>query len=131
MQDAVAPEPIMRRSLPRVPLWLFAGVIAVAVYLVVAMIFADDRRDYHAIQAPILALGVLACPAGWRRDPVVAFAILIGGIVGATAVAWSAGPVIVMIMAAVAAAGGSLTVSAGYLLGRLVRRVTRRPNNPP
>jgi len=147
MQDVVAPEPSMRRSLPRVPLWLSVGVIAVAVYLVVAMIFADDRRDNHAILAPILALGVLACPAGWRRDPVVAYAILIGGTVGATAVAWSAGAVgvesgadpamrssyhamLVFIAAAVTLAGGSLAVLAGYQLGCLVRRVTRRPDNP-
>ena len=114
----------------RYGLWLSAGVTTVGAWLVIG----TDHDDTYL--GPFLALGALACVAGWRGDRVAALAIYLGGIVGATAVAWAAGAVgveraadpalrssyhamLVFLAAAVAAVLGSVVVAAGYLLGRL------------
>lgn len=87
--------------------------------------------------APYLALGVLAVLAGWRADPVAAWLIVLGGIIGATAVAWAAGPVgvaagadirasyytmLIVIAAAISAVAGLSVVWGGYWLGRQAKR---------
>lgn len=139
MRDAVEPGPIMRDSYAHIGFRLSAGVISMAAWLVIATMVGNDRGDLLAVLAPFAALGVLACLAGRRGDPVAAYAILLGGIVGATVVAWAAGAVgvepgadpamrssyhamLVIIAAAIAAVVGSLVVLAGYQIGRLVRR---------
>jgi hypothetical protein len=88
---------------------------------------------------PYIAIGVLAVLAGWRTDPVAARLIYLGGIVGATAVAWAAGPVgvvagadpnmrasyyasLIAIAAATSAVLGLLVVWGGYWLARQTRR---------
>ena len=114
----------------RIGLWLAAGVTTVAAWLVIG---TDHDNAYLG---PFVALGALACVAGWRDDRVAALAIYLGGIVGAMAVAWAAGAVgvergadpamrssyhamLVFLAAVVAAVLGSVVVTAGYLLGRL------------
>lgn len=89
--------------------------------------------------APYIAIGVLAVLAGRRADPVAAWLIYLGGIVGATAVAWAAGPVgvvagadpnmrasyyasLIVIAAAISAVIGLFVVWGGYWLGRQARR---------
>ena len=118
-------------------LWLAASVTTVATWLLIG-----TGHD-NAYLGPFVTLAVLACAAGWRGDPVAALAIYLGGIVGATAVAWAAGAVgvergadpamrssyhamLVFLGASVAAVLGSVVVSGGYLLGRLARDKRRR-----
>ena len=125
----------------RVGLWLSAGVITVAAWLVIG-----SGHD-NAYLGPYLALGVLACLAGWRGDRVTALVIYLGGIVGATTVAVAAGAVgvepgadsamrssyyamLVIIAAAVAAVLGLVAVAGGYLVGRLVRRLKPGSSDP-
>lgn len=122
----------------RVGLWLAAGVITVVAWLVIG-----TGHD-NVYLGPYVALGALACLAGWRRDPIAALVIYLGGIVGATTVAVAAGAVgvepdadpamrssyyamLVIIAAAVATVVGLLVVAVGYQVGRLVRRATVRP----
>jgi len=123
--------------------WLSAGVITVVAWLV-----TGTGHD-NLYLGPYVVLGALACLAGWRRDRVAALVIYLGGIIGAMAVAWSAGPVgvrddginfiesrsayfemLVIIAAAVAAVLGLLVVAGGYLVGRLVRRLKPETSDP-
>jgi hypothetical protein len=123
----------MQDTSRRIGLWVCAGVITVAAWLVIG-----SGHD-NAYLGPYVALGALACLAGWRGDRVAALVIYLGGIVGATAVALAAGAVgvepgadpamrssyyamLVIIAAAVAAVIGLLVVAVSYQVGRLVRR---------
>jgi hypothetical protein len=123
----------MQDTSRRIGLWVCAGVITVAAWLVIG---SDHDNAYLG---PYVALGALACLAGWRGDRVAALVIYLGGIVGATAVALAAGAVgvepgadpamrssyyamLVIIAAAVAAVIGLLVVAVSYQVGRLVRR---------
>jgi hypothetical protein len=123
----------MQDTSRRIGLWLSAGVITGTAWLVIG-----SGHD-NAYLGPYLALGALACLAGWRGDRVAAFVIYLGGIVGATTVALAAGAVgvepgedpamrssyyamLVFLAAAVAAVIGLLVVAVGYQVGRLVRR---------
>jgi hypothetical protein len=89
--------------------------------------------------APYIAMGVLAILAGWRTDPVAAWLIYLGGIIGASAVAWAAGPVgvlpeadpkmrasyyaqLIVIAGAISAVLGLFAVWGPYWLARLARR---------
>ena len=125
----------------RVGLWLSAGVITVAAWLVIG-----SGHD-NAYLGPYLALGVLACLAGWRGDRVAALVIYLGGIVGASIVAWAPGAdwyssaedpahrlgyfqMYVFLAAAVAAVLGPVAVAGGYLVGRLVRRLKPATDDP-
>ena len=109
------------------------GLITVAAWLVIG------TGGGPLPLAPFFVAGALACLVGWRRDPVAARVIYVGGIIGAAAVAWAAGPVgveqgadpamrssyyamLVVIAAGVSAALGAFVVVAGYWLGRLVTR---------
>lgn len=122
----------MQDTSRRIGLWVCAGVITVAAWLVIG-----SGHD-NAYLGPYVALGALACLAGWRGDRVAALVIYLGGIVGATAVALAAGAVgvepgadpamrssyyamLVIIAAAVAAVIGLLVVAVSYQVGRLVR----------
>jgi hypothetical protein len=77
---------------------LLAGLIAVAAWLLFgwssgwSYLGGPNGPGANGV-APYIAIGVLAVLAGWRTDPVAAWRIYLGGIVGATAVAWAAGPV--------------------------------------
>ena len=119
----------------RIGLWLSAGVITVAAWLVIG-----SGHD-NAYPGPYLALGALACLAGWWGDRVAALVICAGGIVGATIVAVAAGAVgvepgadpamrssyygmLVFLAAAVAAVLGLFVVAGGYLVGRLISRLS-------
>jgi len=121
----------------RITLWLAAGVTTVAAWLLIG------TGHNNAYLGPYVALGALACVAGWRGDRVAAVAIYLGGIIGATAVAWAAGAVgvepgqdpamrssyhamLVIVALAVSAVLGSVVVGVGYLLGRLVGGKSRR-----
>ncbi len=101
----------------------------------------------NAYLGPYLALGALACLAGWWGDRVAALVIYVGGIVGATIVAVSAGAVGVepgadpamrssyygmldFLAAAVAAVLGLFVVAGGYLVGRLIRRLKPETSDP-
>lgn len=123
----------MQDTSRRIGLWVCAGVITVAAWLVIG-----SGHD-NAYLGPYVALGALACLAGWRGDRVAALVIYLGGIVAATAVALAAGAVgvepgadpamrssyyamLVIIAAAVAAVIGLLVVAVSYQVGRLVRR---------
>ena len=127
----------------RASFWLSAGVITVVAWLVIG------TGHTNLYLGPYVALGALACLAGWRGDRVAALVIYLGGIIGATAVAWSAGPVglrddginfiasrsaylemLVIIAAAVAAVLGPVAVAGGYLVGRLVRRLKPATDDP-
>ena len=116
--------------------WLSVGLITVA-----ASLLGGTAGTSQSL-APFLVTGALACLAGWRRDPVAARVIYVGGIVGAAAVAWAAGPVgvepradpamrssyyvmLIVIAAGFSAVLGAGVVVAGYWLGRLA---TRRRN---
>lgn len=121
---------------------LSVGAASVAAWLVVATIVGNDRGDVFAVLAPFAGVGVLASLAGWRTDAMAAVAIYLGGIVGATTVAWAAGAVgvepgadpamrtsyhatLIVIAAAIAAMVGSVIVFVGYRLGRVFGRVKR------
>lgn len=125
----------------RIGLRLSAGVIAVAVWLVIG-----SGHD-NTYLGPYVALGALACLAGWWGDRVAALVIYVGGIVGAIIVAVTAGAVgvqpgadpamrssyygmLVVLAAAVAAVLGLFVVAGGYLVGRLIRRLTRKTSDP-
>lgn len=122
----------MRDGPLRIGLWLSAAVTAAATWLVIG-----TGHD-NAYLGPFVALGALACVAGWRGDRVAALAIYLGGIVGATVVAWAADAVgvepgadpamrssyhamLVIVAAGVSVVLGSVIVGAGYLMGRLAR----------
>jgi hypothetical protein len=125
----------------RVGLWLSAGVITVTATLLIG-----SGHD-NAYLGPYVAIGLLSCLAGWRDDRVAAFAIYLGGIVGATIVAVAAGAVgvepgedpamrsayfgmLVFLAAAVTAALGLFVVAGGYLVGRLLRRLRPETSDP-
>jgi hypothetical protein len=127
----------------RIGLWLSVGVITVGAWLVIG-----TGHD-NLYLGPYVALGALACLAGWRGDRVAALVIYLGGIAGATAVAWLAGPVgvrddginfiesrssyyamLVIIAAAVAAVVGLVAVAGGYLVGRLARSLKPETSDP-
>lgn len=131
----------MRDTSRRIGFWLSAGVITVAAWLVIG---TGHTNDYLG---PYVALGALACLAGSRGDRIAALVIYLGGIVGATTVAWAAGAVgvepgadpamrssyygmLVFLAAAVAAVIGLFVVAGGYLVGRLVRRQKPGTSDP-
>ncbi len=120
---------------------LLAGLIAVAAWLLFGWasgwryLGGPNGPGAYGV-APYIAIGVLAVLAGRRTDPVAAWLIYVGGIVGATAVAWAAGPVgvavgadpnmrasyyasLIVIAAAVSAVLGLVVVWGGYWLARL------------
>jgi hypothetical protein len=123
---------------------LLAGLIAVAAWLLFgwasgwSYLGSPNGPGAYGV-APYIAIGVLAVLAGWRTDPVAAWLIYLGGIVGATAVAWAAGPVgvlagadpnmrasyyasLIVIAAAISAVLGLFVVWGGYWLARQARR---------
>ena len=123
---------------------LLAGLIAVAAWLLFgwasgwSYLGGPNGPGAYGV-APYIAIGVLAVLAGRRADPVAAWLIYLGGIVGATAVAWAAGPVgvvagadpnmrasyyasLIVIAAAISAVIGLFVVWGGYWLGRQARR---------
>jgi hypothetical protein len=131
----------MQETPRRIGLWLSAGVITVAAWLVIG-----TGHD-NSYLGPYLVLGALACLAGWRGDRVAALVIYLGGVVGATAVAVAAGAIgvepdadpamrssyygmLVFLAAAVAAVLGLLVVAGGYLVGRMARRVKPETSDP-
>ena len=123
---------------------LLAGLIAVAAWLLFgwaagwSYLGGPNGAGAYGV-APYIAIGVLAVLAGRRADPVAAWLIYLGGIVGATVVAWAAGPVgvvagadpnmrasyyasLIVIAAAISAVIGLFVVWGGYWLGRQARR---------
>jgi hypothetical protein len=117
-----------------------AGLIAVAVWLLFgwasgwSYLGGPNGPGAFGV-APYIGIGVLAVLAGRRTDPVAAWLIYLGGIVGATAVAWAAGPVgvaagadpnmrasyyasLIVIAAAISAVLGLFVVWGGYWLAR-------------
>jgi hypothetical protein len=113
----------------RTAIRLLAGLTATAVWS------AAPTNDLRLV--PFLVTGALACVAGWQRDPATAWLLYLGGILGATAGAWAAGPVgvlpgedpvmrssyhmmLVVIAAGIAAILGGLEILAGYWLGRRI-----------
>ena len=121
-----------------------AGLIAVAAWLLFgwasgwSYLGGPNGPGAYGV-APYIAIGVLAVLAGRRADPVAAWLIYLGGIVGATAVAWAAGPVgvvagadpnmrasyyasLIAIAAAISAVLGLFVVWGGYWLARRTRR---------
>ena len=148
MRLPVEPGTPERGSFRRIGLWMAVGGIAFAVWLVIAAIVGNDRASLFTVLAPSLALGVLASFAGWRGDRHAAFAIVVGGIAAAAAIAWAAGAVgvepgadpamrssyhamLVVIAGATAAIVASLSVATGYVLGRRTRRATAPASDPP
>jgi hypothetical protein len=116
---------------------LAAGVITAAAFLVIGIVGGDGFTPSNGLEFVewFLGPGAIACLAGWRRDPVAARLIYLGGIVGATAVAWAAGAVgvepgadpamrssyhlmLILIAAGIAAVVGLAAVVAGFWLGR-------------
>ena len=121
-----------------------AGLIAVAVWLLFgwasgwSYLGGPNGPGAYGV-APYIAIGALAVLAGRRADPVAAWLIYLSGIVGATAVAWAAGPVgvvagadpnmrashyasLIAIAAAISAILGLFVVWGGYWLARQTRR---------
>ena len=126
-------RPVTRGSSRRTGVRLIAGLIAVAAWLLFGW-----AAGWTSGLAPYIALGVLAVLAGWRADAVAAWLIYLGGIVGAWAVTWAAGPVgvsagadpnmragyhvmLIVIAAASSAVIGLPVVWGAYWLGRRVR----------
>jgi hypothetical protein len=97
---------------------LTAGLITVAAWLLFgwaagwSYLGGPNEAGASGV-APYIALGVLASLAGWRADPIAAWLIFLGGIIGATAVAWAAGPVGV-------AAGADPNMRASYYTSLIV-----------
>jgi hypothetical protein len=125
----------------RIALWVSAGVITVAAWLVIG-----SGHD-NAYLGPYLVLGALACLAGWWGDRVAALVIYLGGIVGATIVAVAAGAVgvepgadpamrssyygmLVFLAVAVASVLGLFVVAGGYLVGSLIKRLKPETSDP-
>jgi hypothetical protein len=127
---------------------LLAGLLAVAAWLLFgwasgwSYLGGPDGPGAYGF-APYIAIGVLAFLAGWRTDPVAAWLIYLGGIIGAAAVAWAAGPVgvvagadpnmrasyyasLIVIAAATSAVLGLFVVWGSYWLARQARREARR-----
>jgi hypothetical protein len=121
-----------------------AGLIAVAAWLLFgwasgwSYLGGPNGPGAYGV-APYIAIGVLAVLAGRWTDPVAAWLIYLGGIVGASAVAWAAGPVgveagadpnmrasyyasLIVIAAAISAVLGLLVVWGGYWLAHLAGR---------
>ena len=122
-------------------LWLSAGVITVVAWLVIGM-----GHDWNYL-GPFVALAALACLAGWRGDRVAALVIYLGGIVGASIVAWAPGAdwysyaedpahrqgyfeMYVFLAGAVAAVFGLVAVAGGYVVGRAIRRRKPETSDP-
>ena len=116
--------------------WLSAGAITVVAWLVIG------TGHTNLYLGPYVVLAALACLAGWWGDRVAALVIYLGGIVGATTVAWAPGAdwyssaedpahrqgyfeMVVIMAGVVAAVLGLLVVVGGYLVGRAIRR--RKP----
>jgi hypothetical protein len=119
---------------------LTAALIAVAAWLLYGWAagwrYLGGPNEAGALGlAPYVGLGLLAVLAGRRANPAAAWLILLGGIIGAAAVAWVAGPVgveagadpnmragyfvsLVVIAGAISAVAGAFVVWAGYFLGR-------------
>jgi hypothetical protein len=137
-------RPVMRGASRTIGIRLTAGLITVATWLLFgwaagwSYLGGPNGAGAYGV-APYIALGVLAVLAGWRADPVAAWLIYLGGIIGATTVAWAAGPVgveagadpnmrasyytsLIVIAAAISAVAGLFVVWGGYGLGRQARR---------
>ena len=135
---------VMRGSSRPTGIRLIGGLVAVAAWLLFGWAsgwsyLGGPTGAGALVVAPYIALGVLAILAGWRADPVAARLIYLGGVVGATVVAWAAGPVgieagaaanmrasyfamLIVVAAAISAVIGLLVVWGGYRLGRQVSR---------
>jgi hypothetical protein len=131
-------------SRPKPSARLLAGLIAVAAWLLFgwasgwSYLGGPNGPVAYGV-APYIAIGLLAVLAGRRTDPVAAWLIYLGGIVGATAVAWAAGPVgvaagtdpnmrasyyasLIVIAAAISGVLGLFVVWGGYWLARQANR---------
>ena len=120
--------------------------LRVALPLVVAVVAwpllttSERIGDPAVLLPPLVILGGLACLAGWLGSRSAAVAAWLGGIIGAAAVVWAAGPVgvlpgedpamryayhsmLIMVGAGTAAVFGTFAVVGGYLLGRLMGRL--------
>jgi hypothetical protein len=124
---------------------LAAGAVTVAAFLVIGLAGGEgfNPNSLPDFLMWFLAPGAVAGLAGWRRDRVAARLIYVGGIVGATAVAWAAGAIgvepgadpamrssyymmLIVIAAGVSAVVGVAVVAAGYWLGhRLATKINR------
>ncbi len=128
-------------SLIAVAAWLLLGWLANWSYL------GGPKTTWGYGAAPYIALGVLAVLAGRRADRVAGWLIYLGGIIGATAVAWAAGPVgvsagaapelragyftmLVIIAAGISVVVGLVAVWGGYWLGRQTKRDKLQTSDP-
>jgi hypothetical protein len=90
-------RPVMRGASRTIGIRLTAGLITVATWLLFgwaagwSYLGGPNGAGAYGV-APYIALGVLAVLAGWRADPVAAWLIYLGGIIGATTVAWAPVP---------------------------------------
>ncbi len=131
---------------------LAGGLLAVVAWLLVGWAakwsyLGGPNMTWGYGVAPYVALGVLAVLAGRRADRVAALLIYLGGIIGATTLAWVAGPVgveagaapelragyfmmLVIIAAGISAVVGLVAVWGGYWLGRQTKR-DKRPTAGP
>lgn len=126
---------------------LVAGPIAVAAWLLFgwtsgwSYLGGSNEPGAYGV-APYISVGALAFLAGQRSDRVAAWLTYLGGIVGAIAVAWAAGPVgvvagadpdmhasyyvsLIVIAAAISALLGLFVVWGAYRLGRHATRQDR------
>jgi len=136
----------MRDTSGHIVFRLVAGVIVVAAFLMIGIAGGDGFNPSNLLEffGWFLGPAAIACLAGWRRDPVAARLIYLGGIVGAIAVAWAAGAVgvepgadpamrssyhmmLILIAAGITAVVGFAAVVVGYWLGRRLVKWRHRP----